>query len=237
MSELTVTISHVGEHDVHLLLAEEFVASSAFRPWFLESIGLPGSLDVVAVDHSAMDTDTGESDLEVTLRTDTGDTKLLIEVKIDAVLQPNQAERYRARASNYCAGGSCVFVQTVIVAPAEYFRNETDHYGFDHRVEIESVLDWFEKAEALGNRRCFKTALLRQALRRLGNERWGRAGQCIEEARAGGPINFSMVRRCMEEAGTHVRRPTDEAVRGFARRHIDWMWRNGGVRVPMEDSG
>ena len=155
----------VCERDIDLLLLEEFVASPSFLSWFLGEIGLPASATMIAAERSVTTT-TGESDLELTLEHEARRIKVLVENKVDAMFQPRQPERYRDRAAGYVRGQTCHSVVTVILGPEKYFEVETDHFGFDHQVTYESVLDWFQEADHLGVRALHKCALLRGAIER-----------------------------------------------------------------------
>ncbi|WP_018168736.1 hypothetical protein [Thioalkalivibrio sp. ALMg9] len=161
-----ISIASVSERDVDLLLLEEFIASPAFGNWFVE-LGLNLSLDVGAcIDAQRSVTDsTGESDLEVTFAaTDGRRSRLLVENKVGAGLQPRQAERYRLRGDRYVSRQVCARYYSVIIAPSRYFAPLSGNKGFDYRITYEAILDWFLSAEDLGNRRHYKIALLQAAI-------------------------------------------------------------------------
>ena len=102
-----VKISFANECDIDLFLLEEIVASPSFLSWLLSSIGLPSG-ELVSVARS-VHTETGESDIELIVRSQPQLTKVLIENKIDAPLQPRQAERYRERAVSYIQQDICSY--------------------------------------------------------------------------------------------------------------------------------
>ena len=163
----SVEITGVCERDVDLLLLEEFVASEAFVSWFAAKIGL--SAGRLAGCARSVTSSTGESDLDLTL--DVGDhiVKVLIENKVDAMFQPRQPERYRERAASYVRNGTCETAITVIIAPSAYFPDETETFGFDHRLTHEVILAWFEGSDdTLGPRARYKSALLTGAINRGG---------------------------------------------------------------------
>jgi hypothetical protein len=91
---------------------------------------------------------------------------VLVENKIDANLQPRQAERYRERASRHVKEGHCSACLTVIVAPKAYFGAEPADLGFDHVITYEDILQWFADAKHLSTRRLAKMALLSRAVNR-----------------------------------------------------------------------
>jgi hypothetical protein len=161
-----IKIAGVSERDIDLLLLEEFQSSVPFQDWFV-SLALERKPDLgrCIEAHRSVTQSTGESDLEVVFADGAGvKTRLLIENKVNAGLQPQQAERYRLRGENYRASGACANYHTIIVAPERYFGNGANTKGFDSRITYESILEWFLQAEALGARREYKVALLRSAL-------------------------------------------------------------------------
>jgi hypothetical protein len=165
-----IAVSGVVERDIDFLLVEEFAVSQEFPEWFFRRIGIVGQSEIVAIAHSAT-TSTGETDIELTISTTRGTVIVLLENKVDANLQPRQPERYRERAVRYVKEGQCSRCVTVLVAPQVYFGGDPQTLGFDHVVPYEDILDWFDHAEELGERRHPKIALLRRAIDR-GSAGW-----------------------------------------------------------------
>jgi hypothetical protein len=168
--DTTICIPDVYERDIDLLLLEEFVASEAFRAWFLSQIGIDSALALSEASRSVK-TATGESDLELTLQGPEGAAKVLIENKVDAAFQPNQPQRYVERATTYQHAGAYHAVVTVLIAPERYFRDATDTYGFDAKVRYEDILRWFAAMAPDSPRTHYKRALLRVAITR-GRSGW-----------------------------------------------------------------
>lgn len=160
-----IAIAGVTERDIDLLLLEEFLSSPAFQEWFVRSALGPDQPvgRCIAAERSVTHT-TGESDLEITFDTPTGITRFLIENKINAGLQPLQAERYHERGREYVERQLCATVHTVIVAPDRYFGTSGSNKGFDFRLSYEQLREWFHRAEHLGDRRQYKIALLTSAI-------------------------------------------------------------------------
>lgn len=96
--------------------------------------------------------------------------KVLIENKIDAAFQLNQPQRYAEREAAYANEDEYEQVITVFMAPAIYFGDDDDNYGFDAKVPYEDVLTSLEISEHAKPRTDYKVALLRAAIER------GRAG-------------------------------------------------------------
>lgn len=172
-----------NEHEVDLLLLEEFVASKRFARWFIRivSVQLPSPLPavkgVVKAWHSHSE-GSGESDLEVDFLTTEGcKLRLYIENKVAAQLQPAQADRYRARGREAIAHKQCALFCSVIVAPKTYFPADAKTKGFDARVEYETIQKWFLAQNELGERRYFKADILSKAI-----ERAAKGWQPVEDA-------------------------------------------------------
>lgn len=109
---------------------------------------------------------TGESDLEVFLADDAGETTcLLIENKVHARFQPQQAGRYQQRGKSYIAAGRCSAFVTVLVAPTVYLGSSSaDSLGFQAHLSYEAIITWFDQQVSLGQRAIYKTTLLGAAI-------------------------------------------------------------------------
>lgn len=165
-----IALTGVTERDVDLLLVEEFMASPKFLSWFLCQLGLDAGGILSGISHS-VNTANGESDVEVDIQYEGMLVKVLIENKIDAPLQPRQAERYADRAAQYVKDRTCLKAITVLAAPADYSGGNAETAGFDKRISYERFVEWFTNAEELGNRRIYKKALLTSAIER-GSSGW-----------------------------------------------------------------
>jgi hypothetical protein len=94
------------ERDVDLLLAEEFAVNPTFAERFKAETKFNGRTATVADFWVSKSNNLGESDLIVIYQTEDGQRfALLIEDKVDAPLQPDQAARYRQRADRDCILG------------------------------------------------------------------------------------------------------------------------------------
>lgn len=161
-----IAIAGVSERDIDLMLLEEFQSSPTFQSWFITTAlgsDVPRG-KVVRAERSVTDS-TGESDLEIDfLNQDSSITRLMIENKVKAGLQPQQAHRYLLRGQNYLDQGLCSVFYTVIVGPARYFGDSDFNKGFGHRITYESIYNWFKENPDIGDRRNYKMALLQSAI-------------------------------------------------------------------------
>ena len=161
-----IAIAGISERDIDLLLLEEFQASAPFLEWFVaQALGQNVHLGRCVTVARSVTHSTGESDLELTFSADDGTrTCVMIENKVTAGLQTRQAQRYFDRGTEYVARSRCSTFYTVIVAPSRYFGESEASKGFGSRVTYEQILAWFEDAKDLGERRNYKTALLKAAI-------------------------------------------------------------------------
>lgn len=161
-----IPISGICERDIDLLLLEEFIASFDFLQWFVGQIS-KSSIEVECLLNAqrSVTQSNGESDLEITLQDSDGNQVcLLIENKVNASLQPQQAERYRERGQIYLVNEHCTKFCTVLVAPERYFNGATDSKEFDTRVTYEAIRSWFTNHQNIGDRGRYKELLLTGAI-------------------------------------------------------------------------
>lgn len=117
MSNVIQRISN-NERDFDRLFIEELAFDKEFYEAFAQALGID-PLPIASIRHSVYEDfgglARGETDIFVSFE-DGG--ALMIENKIDATFQPDQAARYRARATHHMIKGADV--KTVLIAPAVY---------------------------------------------------------------------------------------------------------------------
>jgi hypothetical protein len=156
-----LTVTGVCERDVDLLLMEELWSSTKFAEWFLgHARPVAHGMAITSIRRSATEF-SGESDLEVEWADSNGVHQLLVENKVDAAFQHNQARRYQERARAHAARYASV--TTMLVAPSAYFGRDRSAMGFDVRLTYESMREWY-LASRLGKRAEYKAALLTMAI-------------------------------------------------------------------------
>ena len=158
-------IEAVAERDIDLLLLEEFHRSSDFRRWFADKI-LDNANDegFVGAWHSVTHPRLGESDLILLLDSDQRRTAILIENKIDAVVQPDQAERYRQRGQEGVTEGHWDDFRTCMVAPQRYLDSTADARLYDASISYEEIRDWNAESNADPERSRYKARMLTEAI-------------------------------------------------------------------------
>lgn len=164
------TLTHATERDIDLLLVEEFATSPDFVRWFLGAVGLDaGTSPRAAVFHSTRRMhNRREIDISVEIATGTAKHLLLVENKLDADEQPDQAQSYRAeaklRAREYTS------FQTVLICPKEYgTRHVKFARAFDQIVRYEQISGFLEHrarrtSDEIAARCAHRGKLMRQAI-------------------------------------------------------------------------
>lgn len=168
--EFIPTLTHATERDIDLLLVEELYASPSFTSWMASRAGLSCAIAGSTVLHSKRRTRSRrEIDIFVDLRHPDGTrSALLIENKLDASEQPDQAESYREEmdriADDYAAA------RMAIVCPSDYDRQCRIFTGkFDAVITYESLAGYFAQVshtlsgEAAARLR-FRHDILQQAI-------------------------------------------------------------------------
>ncbi|MEQ9455596.1 MAG: PD-(D/E)XK nuclease family protein [Phycisphaeraceae bacterium] len=161
MPEFRVT--GVCERDIDLLLLEELAASEPFLQWFIRTTtALEPPCTLLSIGRSVTQS-SGESDLELLIREEGGqEHRILIENKVDASFQKDQAGRYRQRAELYLSRDSLQSCTTILVAPEVYLNGVTDT-EFDQTLSYETIASWLE-AHAPSPRTDYKLYMLRVAI-------------------------------------------------------------------------
>jgi len=128
------------ERDVDLLLAEEFEVNEAFADAVIGHTRFAGRRLRVIETSVSLATPAGESDLVVVLADSAGErVGLLIEDKIDAVFQPDQAKRYALRARDHQKEERFGEWQVLLLAPQAYLGRLRPEDGFPHTIAYESL--------------------------------------------------------------------------------------------------
>ena len=162
-------LESVTERDVDLLFLEEFHVSETFNTWFAEEVFGESSrgLKFASAEHSVSDSALGESDILVKYVSDRDViTAILLEDKIDAVAQPDQAVRYAERGRKGQASGEWSRFATAIVAPGRYLGRGGDASRFDVQISYEKIIQWLLHNETDSHRGAYKARVLALAIQK-----------------------------------------------------------------------
>jgi hypothetical protein len=153
-------LAAVTERDVDLLLMEEFHVSEDFVVWFCGEIGLT-NVSPAGAWHSLSDTD-GESDLLLRVLKDGRRIGVLIENKVNAPEQDQQAQRYHLRGNRCQEQGKIDHYVTLICAPQLYLDALDSASAYQHRLAYERIAHWF--SEQRGSRAAWRHHIMLEAI-------------------------------------------------------------------------
>jgi hypothetical protein len=142
------TLECVTERDIDLLLLEELNVSAHFQVWFIEQVCVNRLLfgRFIGAWHSISHLTLGESDIIVVFEDINGiRTAILIENKIDAPPQSDQATRYHLRGQDGVIKNNWKQFQTCIIAPELYLKKTGDANLYDVRISYETIRGWFSQ--------------------------------------------------------------------------------------------
>ena len=164
MQSAVIEFKKIYEHNMDLLIIEEFISDRNFAQIFLDKLQLPDNYTICKVSHSQADSD-GESDITLILQYPSQKIALLIEDKIDAQTMPEQSERYHKRAKNAISRGEYDGYYVLLAAPADYHQeHQTDrNAAYEHRVCYEELREYFSQQNHM--RAAFKLAVIDCALK------------------------------------------------------------------------
>ncbi len=152
-SKALFLLDSVRERDLDVLLAAHLTASEAFRAFVLRACGEASPHTLLGCRVSVA-TDTGETDLLLLVRLDgpvggeAGQRRLalMLENKINAAFQPEQAARYHRRGEQGILVGGWDFYRTCLVAPKAYIAAVPEEDGWDSRLTLEEIAEWARAA-------------------------------------------------------------------------------------------
>ncbi len=138
------SFSWLRERDIDLLLCSELHARQDLTKQLTRIWSDPDAVfDGAWVSHAEFD---GESDLIVAFRSRDRSMILLIENKISASFQPDQALRYQERAMRWRNNSRTTEVMVALLAPQEYIsRPGSDQ--FDIAISYEDIIDHLKSSE------------------------------------------------------------------------------------------
>jgi hypothetical protein len=161
-------IAYISEREIDLVLLEEMHVSAEFRSWFVSQVfeATVQCAQFVAAWHSVDHSSLGESDLVFKFTDVSGKmTAILVEDKIDAPPQRDQAVRYRLRGNAGLADGSWSSFRTCMTAPQEYLdHTAVEASKYDSRISYESIRDWFLQTNASDPRMAYKARIIQEGI-------------------------------------------------------------------------
>lgn len=159
-------VASVAERDVDFVLLEELSVNDEFCDWFAtRCFERPVFRSRNQTLHSVSESVLGESDLEFIFESDdAGILAVLIENKISAVPQPEQAQRYVKRGENGKRDQKWNDFQTCLVAPKKYLNAGNSAAEYNVNISYEEILAFFVSRRRRDERYAFKARLVREAI-------------------------------------------------------------------------
>lgn len=150
MQQVEIQLKKIYEHDMDLLILEQFAADKGFARLFLAKLGLDDDYTVSKLIHSYADAN-GESDITIILQYPDEKVAILIEDKIDAVTMPEQSKRYYIRGDAGKTRGEYNRYFVMLAAPADYIReHENDaNAAYEYTVSYEELRDYLQVQDGI----------------------------------------------------------------------------------------
>lgn len=164
----------VTERDIDLLILEELHVSPLFGLWLAAEVFGAAAREWRFRNawHSVTDPSLGETDLLVAYEVpDDTVSAVLLENKIDAPPQLDQALRYFKRGKDGVKRGRWHRFKTAIVAPSRYLERGGEATDYGARVSYESISQWLKQNGQDARRSSYKVKLLQMAISQEGRGR------------------------------------------------------------------
>ena len=169
--EFIPTFTHATERDIDILLVEEIKTSEDFQRWLANNLNFTDSIISCEVLHSKRCTrNRREIDIHVKIKSEQHKNPviILIENKLDAEEQPDQAESYREELEKYKKDSSIAHM--ALICPSSYkLEHSLFSSKFDAVICYEDIINFLKsRAENVTGevllRLQFRIKLLEQAL-------------------------------------------------------------------------
>lgn len=134
----------ISEHDMDMLITEEFVYSDEFASLFLSKLNIKNS-KLISTWISKTDIIYGESDITIVFDLNGKKIALLIENKIKALAMPEQPSRYFLRGEKGISNKNYDSFYVFIVAPENYLETNEKAKEYPYQISYESIREYFLK--------------------------------------------------------------------------------------------
>jgi hypothetical protein len=162
----TLSLEVVAERDIDLLLCEELTVNPDFRRRFL--LRISSDFETVKFNrllHSLCHARYGESDIVIIVECDNQLHAILVENKIDAITQPEQANRYERRGAEGVQEKLWSSFRTCIIAPERYLERIDDVRMYQYKVSYEDIACDLKRCSGLDDaRRGWRISCVLQAI-------------------------------------------------------------------------
>lgn len=159
-------VANVTERDIDFLVLEELQVSHEFREWFSARVFESPVLKTHGKAlHSVVDSKYGESDLIFIFDAEDGSTKaILIENKISARPQPDQAQRYIERGEKGKAEETWQEYRTCVIAPRNYLESPAHAELYQCEITYEEIMAFFSSRRTVDERSGYRAKMMLEAV-------------------------------------------------------------------------
>jgi hypothetical protein len=151
------------ETEVDSIVVEEIFCSKDFQNWLLSKVSLKENSELIGAWKNVMPTNFGECDIVVEFIENNKKIAILIEDKIDAPEQPQQAERYHKTGKLLVEEGKIDQYISCLLSPKDYFKEGAPMEKYDKKITYEELLEWFEQQDD-SKRMQFKQMVLQHGI-------------------------------------------------------------------------
>ena len=153
-----------GESEIDLLFVEELFSSSEFQSWLLKKLNIVESHKFIGAWKSFIGK-YGECDIVAEFMVSDQRVIILIENKIYAPEQLDQAERYHKTGKHLIDNERKGRYITCLISPRIYFREDAPMNKYEHKISYEELLEWFQK-QGNSERIQFKQMIIKNGIER-----------------------------------------------------------------------
>lgn len=147
---MNIELKKIYEHDIDLLILEEFISDKAFASLFLHELGISDDYKLLDAMHSKSDAN-GESDITFILKIGDKRIGILVENKIDAPTMINQSQRYFLRGESGKKQGLYDLFYVMLVCPDAYYSEHKNdpNANYPYWISYEKLKEFFDSQSSI----------------------------------------------------------------------------------------
>ena len=151
------------ETEVDSIVVEEIFCSKYFQNWLLSKVSINENSELNGSWKNVMPTNFWDCVIVVEFIENNKKIAILIEDKIDAPEQPQQAERYHKTGKLLVEEGKIDQYISCLLSPKDYFKEGAPMEKYDKKITYEELLEWFEQQDD-SKRMQFKQMVLQHGI-------------------------------------------------------------------------
>jgi hypothetical protein len=135
------------ESEIDSIVVEEIFCSVNFQNWLLSKVSLKENSELIGAWKNVNPANFGECDIIAEFIENNKKIAILIENKIFAPEQPQQAERYHKTGKLLVEEGKIHQYISCLLSPKDYFKEGAPMEKYDKKITYEELLEWFEQQD------------------------------------------------------------------------------------------